>query len=284
MLEVNALRRRWTALILIICALLPCVCTAEDARPRLDTAKYIVYRITNGKYRVIQMDGRFVGEDTEAFPSEKIGESAFYMEHGEFGFVANDGTIVVEPQYYDVPEFENGYGIVCKVDIDGEVRDFSGGIGTPMFDRVYGLINAYGDVIVPAEYEHVHDVYKGDKADYAIINVSGGNHKLEGLFNLTDGKVAIAPKYFSLEVANDDFLIAGQATLNCDPEDVNESASGSEYDYEYGVINLQEDVLIPLEYDMITFSAKKGIFNCLMDNQIVKVYEIQNGALVEKAD
>ena len=67
--EVNALHGRWTALILIICALLPCVCTAEDARPRLDKANLIVYQITNGKYRVIQMDGRFVGEDTEAFPS-----------------------------------------------------------------------------------------------------------------------------------------------------------------------------------------------------------------------
>ncbi len=278
------MHRRWTALILIICMLLPCVCTAEDARPRLDAAQYIVYRISDGKYRVMDFEGRFVGEDTEAFPSEKIGEAAFYMEHGEFGFVANDGTIVVEPQYYDVPEFEKGYGIVCKMDIDGEARDFSGGIGTPMFGRVYGVINAYGDVIVPAEYESVHDIYTGDKVDYAIVNVSGGNHKLEGLFNLTDGRVAIAPKYFSLEVANDDFLIAGQATLNCDPEDVNESASGSEYDYEYGVIDLQEDVLIPLEYDMITFSAKKGVFNCLMDNQIVKVYEIRNGAVVEKAE
>ena len=53
--------------LILICALLLCgVCMAEAERTRLDAADCIVYRITNGKYRILDMDGKFIGDDYDA--------------------------------------------------------------------------------------------------------------------------------------------------------------------------------------------------------------------------
>ena len=100
---------RWTALILIICALLPCVCTAEDARPRLDAAQYIVYRISDGKYRVMDFEGRFVGEDTEIQDSS---EAYAY----QYSVINAQGEELV-PFQYDLIEYDealNAY--ICYID------------------------------------------------------------------------------------------------------------------------------------------------------------------------
>ena len=263
---------RWTALILIICALLPCVCTAEDARPRLDKANLIVYQITNGKYRVIQMDGRFVGEDTEAFPSEKIGESAVYMDYGRYGYATNDGTILIEPVYLNLPRFENGYAVVRRENVDSEaVFKASGEL---VFPDVYGAIDAYGDIVTPIELEEVRICKDGC---YSVVSRNDGSDLLEGLYDLKQGRFAIEPRYEHLDTTHDETLIARRLIHHPEIQDSSEA-----YDYQYSVISTQGEELVPFQYDRIEYDDTSNGYICYIDDAIVKVYEIRNGTVVEK--
>ncbi len=268
------MRRRWTALTLIICVLLSGVCAAENARPRLDAAKFIVYRISDGKYRVMDFEGRFVGEDTDVFPSEKIGEAAFYMEHGEFGFVANDGTVVVEPQYTNLPRFENGYAAVQRENVDSE--DVFKASGELIFPEVYGAIDAYGDIAAPIEFEEVRICKDGG---YAVISRRDGSDLLEGLFDLKQGRFAIEPRYEHLDTTHDETLIARRLIHHPEIQDSSEA-----YAYQYSVISAQGEELVPFQYDLIEYDEALNAYICYIDDEIAKVYEIRSGTVVEKAE
>ena len=268
------MHRRWTALILIICALLPCVCTAEDARPRLDAAQYIVYRISDGKYRVMDFEGRFVGEDTEAFPSEKIGEAAVYMDYGRYGYAAMDGTILIEPVYLNLPRFENGYAAVQRENVDSEaVFKASGEL---IFPDVYGAIDAYGDIAAPIEFEEIRICEDGC---YAVVSRRDGSDLLEGLFDLKQGRFAIEPRYEHLDTTHDETLIARRLIHHPEIQDSSEA-----YAYQYSVINAQGEELVPFQYDLIEYDEALNAYICYIDDEIAKVYEIRNGTMVEKAE
>ncbi|MCX8122857.1 MAG: WG repeat-containing protein [Spirochaetes bacterium] len=114
--------------------------------------------------------------------------------NGKWGFIDNEGKVIVEPQYDDVGDFHDGMAFV-KIDdkygfIDKEgvvkippqftgVFDFSEGLAAVSKDRrYYGYINKEGKVIVPFEYdfpnycrEGMIPVWKGVKAGY--VNSEG---------------------------------------------------------------------------------------------------------------
>lgn len=259
----------------LICALLLCgVCMAEDARPRLDAADRIVYQISNGKYRVMDLDGNFYGEDSDTFPSDQIGETAIYMAHGRYGYVANDGTVLVEPDYLAIPMFESGYATVLWENIDATERNEYAGI--PGFPTYYGVIDAYGEIVVPAEYEFLRICPGGE---YAVISQSGDEFYLEGLIDLKQKKTVIEPKYYSIIDPHDGTAIACECTVNHNSEKM----SGDEYIYKYGIISVQDEVLIPFDYDRIDYNEGFNAYTCYANNEIAAIYEIHDGALTERA-
>ena len=264
----------------LICALLLCgVCTAEGERTRLDAADRIVYRITNGKYRILDMDGKFIGDDYDAFPSDQLGECASYMDHGRFGYIAKDGTILVEPDYLELPVFTNGFAVVKKENIDAEEMD--NGSGSTMFPTIMGVIDAYGDIVVPIEYSGVRVTSDGH---YAIISVrDDDNNTKDGLFDLEQGKVAIEPQYSNIyDEPHDGTLIASITEKKETKDDI--GSDSSEYQSRCGVVSVQGEELVPFEYDRIEYNTGFNAYTCYKDEQIVKIYEIRNGTVVEKAD
>ncbi len=199
------MKKSLIALILICALLLGGACVAEAERTRLDAADCIVYRITNGKYRILDMDGKFIGDDYDAFPSDQLGECAAYMENGRFGYIAKDGTILVEPDYLELPVFTNGFAVVKKENVDAEkMDDLSGG---SLFPTIMGVIDAYGDIVVPIEYD---SAYVSSDGHYAVISVrDDDNNRKDGLFDLEQGKVAIEPQYSNIfDEPHDGTLIA----------------------------------------------------------------------------
>ncbi len=260
--------------LVLICALLLCsVCMAEDARPRLDAANRIVYQISNGKYRVMDLDGNFIGEDSDAFPSDRIEETAIYLAHGRYGYVAKDGTILVEPEYLVLPTFENGYAEVLVEDIDATERNEYAGI--PGFPKYYGVIDAYGETVVPAEYEYLRICTGGE---YAVISESGDEFYLEGLFDLKQKKMLIELKYYTID-PHEGTAIACECTINRNPGKM----SSDEYIYKYGIISVQDEVLVPFDYDRIDYNEGFNAYTCYANNEIAAIYEIHDGALTERA-
>ena len=265
----------------LICTLLLCgVCMAEAERTRLDAADRIVYRITNGKYRILDMDGKFIGDDYDAFPSDQLGECAAYMENGRFGYIAKDGTILVEPDYLELPVFTNGFAVVKKENIDAEEMD--NGSGSTMFPTIMGVIDAYGDIVVPIEYSGVRVTSDGH---YAVISVrDDDNNRKDGLFDLEQGKVAIEPQYSNIfDEPHDGTLIASITEKKEETKD-DVGSDSSEYQSWCGVVSVQGEELVPFEYDRIEYNTGFNAYTCYEDEQIVKIYEIQNGTVIEKKD
>ena len=265
--------------LILICALLLCgVCMAEEERIRLDAADRIVYRITNGKYRILNMDGKFIGDDYDDFPSEQIEECAVYMENGRFGYVAKDGTILVETDYLELPVFTNGFAVVQKEDVDAEkMNDVS---GATVFPKITGVIDAYGDIVVPIEYE---SVYLSSDAHYAVISVREDTNTKCGLFDLEQGKVVIEPQYNVIyDEPHDGTLVATVWQKKGAQDDV--GSDSVDYQSRSGVVSVQGEELIPFEYDRIEYNEGFNAYTCYKDGQIVKIYEIKNGAVVEKAE
>ena len=261
----------------LICALMLCgVCMAEEARPRLDAADRIVYQITNGKYRILDMEGKFIGEDYEAFPSDQIDGCAVYMANGRFGYVAKDGTIIIEPNYLYMPEFVNGYAVVCLEDIDATERtDFS---GVTSFPNIYGAIDAYGDIALPIEYEYARLTRDGQ---YAVISAdSDSDYMKDGLYDLQQGKIVLEPQYYSIDDPHDGTAVVCECTVDHNSK----NTSGDEYTYKYGIVNMQGDVLAAFDYDRIEYNEGFNAYTCYIDEEISVIYEIQDGALVERAE
>ena len=267
--------------LILICALLLCgVCMAEGERTRLDAADRIVYRITNGKYRILDMDGKFIGDDYDAFPSDQLGECAAYMENGRFGYIAKDGTILIEPDYLELPVFTNGFAVVKKENVDAE--EMEDGSGTTMFPTIMGVIDAYGDVVVPIEYD---SAYLSSDAHYAVISVrDDDNNTKDGLFDLEQGKAVIEPQYSSIYGEPHDGTLIASITEKKEETQNGGGSDSSEYQSWFGVVSVQGEKLVPFEYDRIEYNTGFNAYTCYKDEQIVKIYEIRNGAVAEKAD
>ena len=267
------MKTKLMALVLICALLIGGACMAEDARPRLDTADRIVYQISNGKYRVMDMEGNFIGEDSDTFPSDRIEEAAIYLAHGRYGYVAKDGTVLVEPNYLMLPTFESGYAEVLVEDIDATERNEYAGI--PGFPAYYGVIDAYGDIVVPAKYEYLRICTGGE---YAVISESGDEFYQEGLFDLKQKKMLIEPKYYTIDL-HEGTAIACECTVNHNSE----QTSGDEYIYKYGIISVDDEVLASFEYDRIDYNEGFSAYTCYKNDEIAAIYEIHDGALTERA-
>ena len=72
----------------------------------------------------------FECEDADLF----FGEAAAFCKGGKYGFVNDDGSVFIEPEYEGAKSFSNGYAAVKK-------------------SGKWGFINRYGDIVVEPVYE-----------------------------------------------------------------------------------------------------------------------------------
>ncbi|MED3561353.1 WG repeat-containing protein, partial [Bacillus xiapuensis] len=144
----------------------------EQASDFLD-GKAIV-KMKNGSYSLIDLTGKVLHSYMFAFVGN-YGEGLLAFkkrEDGKFGYIDEQGNVIIQPQFSAAEAFSQGRAIVNDSD------DYS---------NRYGVINRNGQLVIQAEYEQIfnlgEDRYQVGKAidpkspylgaKYAVANVEG---------------------------------------------------------------------------------------------------------------
>lgn len=134
--------------------------------PFLDDAWTSLYRLSIADYRKETIQ-KFAS-DYPDFPFQYlitqdlklVGKQLFHFsENGKYGFMDENGALVINPIYEYAGQFNNGLAVVIK-------------------DGVYGYINKDGNQLIDSKYEEAMDFDQGraiivEKDMYGLIDVSG---------------------------------------------------------------------------------------------------------------
>jgi len=235
----------------------------------------------------------------------------FYKE-GKYGFIDEEGKVMIEPQYEVVEPYTEGLGLVVK---NGEL----------------GFLNKAGDLVIPFDYDDGEPFYEGlaivsrndkygmiDRTNKAVIPFQ---YDLVGKFSQglalvandtaygfvgKEGKVVIP---MILDYAND--FDKGHALIEVDGKKGIINTKGrqvvkAQYEYlenfnrygvarakndsAYGLIDLQGSEILPFEYErigefgdslaMISKEGKYGYVNSKGEIQIPLKYDFNTEAMV----
>lgn len=138
-------------------------------------------RIDQGEYKIvfINKNGIKVIETDYEDVSEFNEGLAYFKKDGLFGFINKEGKEVIEPKYDKVSNFYKGVAV---------------------FERDYasGILNKKGEEIVKPKYDEI------EYNKYGLMNVK--RNGLYGIIN-TDGKEIVEPKYDYIYDYSDDLVL-----------------------------------------------------------------------------
>lgn len=157
-----------------------------------------------------------------------------------WGVADGEGEIILEPRFRYEPDFQGGYAVVALPD-PGAERNMS---DENEYGNFFGVIDAQGKVILPAEYESIEI-----SAEEGVILVK--KNDLYGYMNL-QGETIIAPKYDRAAMFTGDYAAVA---MNIET-DASKDSMG--YASCWGMINRSGKVCIPLEHDWLE-SSSNGI-------------------------
>lgn len=157
------------------------------------------------------------------------------------GLIAGDGTIITEPVFSRVGEFEGGYAEAAKFDYTRDPSSFSGVLEYP---QMWGVIDTEGKTVEEFTYEtEIAVTGNGEIVRYSMQNQYG--QLLYG-YKWLGGDVFATAKY----MVGGDFVdgLAVVAEFEFDPKAQDTSSGPSGY-YRYGIIDTDGKAVVPLEYD-----------------------------------
>ncbi len=211
----------------------------------------------------------------------------FYQEYddvnsGIWGYINDDGEVVVEPQYIYATGFyaAEKYAVVAKV-IDGDVR--WGGINTkgeetiPVIyknlytrwgeavifeneeNNLYGMMDFEGNIIVEPQFNYIDEYNK----EHNLIT-AGDHEYAQGVFSLDENRYIIPPKYDCVDY--DDHIINCEISYTCGEEHFNyqgEKLDFPDYDHVFesngyfkvlkngkcGAVDFEGNIIVPLVYN-----------------------------------
>jgi len=102
-------------------------------------------------YRIFQYPAEEIMAVSTERPEKHVTE---YDELGNWGYVAMDGTILVEPQFAAARSFERGYAEVCRENGKG--------------DYLWGLIDRNGIEIIPCRYTEIQRLQDQENPWYRV--------------------------------------------------------------------------------------------------------------------
>ncbi len=206
--------------------------SAQSCRCELigTTGTVLEWFTTNG-YRIYQAPTEGIMAVSVERPGEYVTD---YDELGKWGFVALDGTVLVEPQFSAVRAFENGFAEVCRDNGKG--------------DYLWGLIDKNGNEIIPCRYTEIQRLQEQPNSWYRvqIDNEKWGilSEKNEWIVKPSWGKIGYwmeADGY--IEVGLRDFW------EDTSTENLN------------GLLRISDEkLLVPMEYTSVGF-VKEGRYN-----------------------
>lgn len=251
----------------------------------------------NGKFEFINKNGQDAFSNNK-FDSASVFDTyrnAIVKKSGKYGIIKTDGTFKVPLvydfiDYYDTNHFNSEYYNARKGKIYyffnknlkkiGEsfepiYNDFSISNPTVTFKNLkgyYGIVDWEGNVVIPFEFDEINKI---EKTDFLLIK----KQNLYGIIT-TEGKVIIPPKYKTLDPLADKFdddefrnkhlFLADGKLIN-----VNDGVLIGEYNSiipifynhskllvsknkKWGIIDVRNNILLPIEYDEISNWVEYG--------------------------
>ena len=216
-----------------------------------------------------------------------------FRDNVQYGLKDADGNVVMQPSFYSIYDFNNGYAEVYTGD-------------------KYGLIDEAGNVVVPAIYDKVNRGYYTPEGTSRHNNAGYFGVVQDGKLGyvVAGGAVTCEPKYSADALDNN-----GASAVYTDMEGKThilaadgvetvlegydyiypaDNASGVFYrvrnaDYDYGLIDFHGNVILPLEYDGLSMSGDGKYALVDVDYHETAIYEITYpeaaaGAAPEEAD
>lgn len=188
-----------------------------------------------------------VFEDGE-MPEGNDREVYIYTDDDRYGLAEADGTVIAKAKWARIRNFINGYAIAAVA--DGEVQDFSGEL---VGNFKWGVIDAGGNTVIDYQFEDM------DFSDDGEILLAQRDGKY-GYINLK-GEILIP---FEHEYGN--AFQNGYARVGYQDVAPNSNLS-DEGRIALGMIDTTGKLVIPMEYDSITYHESDGSFSATVDGQ-----------------
>lgn len=151
-----------------------------------------------------------------------------------WGLAHRDGTVILEPQFNSAPEFANGYAVVSV----GNPYLAQATSDAAEYSLSYGVINAAGEIILPAEYDQIEI---SAEADYMLVR----KNEKYSYMNM-QGELMIDAEYDRARMFSGDYAAVANFY---DLGDDNRDSMG--YTTCWGMIDRSGKALIPLDYDFL---------------------------------
>ena len=243
-----------------------------------------------------------------------------FQKDGLYGFMDEDGNILVEPEYEFCTDFSDGFGIARDtdgyeqyVDINGnvsekndshalgffsegvaarKVRDYKEGEERHTFDGVDGIVKVFdkeGNIFIDEEFEDFYGFTGGIarvvtlSGNSRYINKAGEKVKIPGIAKI---ECSFDSGYLSLEQDGKETLYDNKMNRIPDIEydsicDVCDGFVVAKKGNSYGAVDMENHVLIDFGYSYIKYIGE-GLFAVRISaGEQKKAYEIKN-ALGEK--
>ena len=232
----------------------------------------------DGDFQVVAQDLRSIYDDVE-----QAQEYVTFSENGQQGIADRDGNVLAAPAFryvYDI--LEDGYVIVSTGDKEG-------------------MIDLTGNVVVPAEYDHIQRNYYGaaDYAGYVAAGYVACDRDGKTAFCDLNGNETMEAKY-----AKDNVDVYGASALLTDMEGnvrllaadgvetvldqahsdarVLYYSDGRLYtftdaDYNYGLMDWHGNELLPAQYNSIKLSGDGSMLLVGIDYSNCELYTVDYG-------
>lgn len=210
------------------------------------------YVIVNSgkKWGVIDKTGKFSFNPTERF--EKIFDFhngfAKVMEKGKYGFIDHRGNVYISPQYPDAGYVSEGM-VAVKINSKwGFVNTDEKLLIQPYYDLVWPFVNGTAVVFSKGKYNLVNKQGKEIHEPVDKIKLTrSGKYLLinEGKYGLASpsGEEILPVKYDLIKEVKGDYLIVNLRGL-------------------YGVLDSNNNIIIPITYSSIKFDPFNNLFLC----------------------
>lgn len=213
----------------------------KDITSQIPFEKSVLKYKKDGKYGLINFTGTEVTSNIyDSIESLEYKEGCFLVEkEGKFGVINLKGNEIVQIQYDKI--LSDGY-------YEGETKSYNAGfiVGQKTQEGYrYGYINSKGKTILDMQYNEINRVT--DIIDHKNVYLVAFDNGKAGL--LKNNKQILNNEYEEIEYNKLNNLLSIQKSSK------------------QGVVNIQGKQIIPIEYDLVLFSAET--INAVKDGQVI---------------
>ncbi|WP_230659561.1 WG repeat-containing protein [Psychrobacter sp. I-STPA10] len=186
-------------------------------------------------------------------------------KNNKIGFINNSGKIIIPIEYDEVGVFSQGivevkkngkWGLIDKENKQviamkyDNVQPFFGMVAAVKKDDKWGLINKADEVIVPFKYDYISYMHD-DNLIRLINNFKEYNGQLKNKYGLANkqGKILLPAEYTDIHEFSEGMAKVSKIDKVNVSLSISKPSFKKKYNYKYGFIDKQGEIVIPVEYD-----------------------------------